>query len=165
MHSVSSFPPTRVSAQRPTPEQIDAVLRAARAIVGIAAASIAEVNDVVTVPQLRVLTMVHTRGPLNLAAVAETLEVNASNASRICDRLTKAGLLDRRDSEADRRNVALTLTEAGRHLVDKVTRHRRSAVEQVLRRINPANRAQLAAALDEFATAAGEPLEDPLTRI
>ena len=41
-----------------------------RALVGVAAASITDVDDVVTVPQLRVLVMLHTRGPMNLAAVA-----------------------------------------------------------------------------------------------
>ena len=41
-------------------------MRASRALVGIAAASIAEVDDMVTVPQLRVLVMVDIRGPLNL---------------------------------------------------------------------------------------------------
>jgi DNA-binding MarR family transcriptional regulator len=53
--------------------------------------------------------------------VAGALDVNPSNASRTCDRLMKAGLLDRRESPDDRRNVTLTLTEAGTWLVDKVT--------------------------------------------
>lgn len=91
---------------------VDAVMRASRALIGIAAASVAEVDDTVTVPQLRVLMMVATRGPLNLAAVAEGLQVSASNASRICDRLLRAGFLDRRDDPSDRRNVVLSLTRA-----------------------------------------------------
>jgi DNA-binding MarR family transcriptional regulator len=133
-------------------------MRASRALVGIAAASIADVVDIVTVPQLRVLVMVATRGPLNLAAVAAGLDVSASNASRICDRLLKAGLLDRRDLPSDRRHITLTLTEAGQALVDKVLDHRRSAVERVLRDMSAHDRKQLAEALDLFATAAGEPV-------
>ena len=85
-----------------------------RALVGIAAASIADVEDVVTVPQFRVLVMLYTRGPMNMAAVATALDVNPSNARRTCDRLMKAGLLDRRESADDRRNVTLTITEEGR---------------------------------------------------
>ena len=42
-------------------------MRASRALVGIAAASIAEVDGTVTVPQLRVLVIIDTRGPQNLA--------------------------------------------------------------------------------------------------
>ena len=161
---MASVRTSRSSSDRPSAGQIDAVLGASRALVGIAAASIAEVDDVVSVPQFRVLVMLHSRGPLNLAAVAAGLDVNPSNASRTCDRLSKAGLLDRRESPEDRRNVTLTLTDAGRRLVDKVTRHRRVAIERVLRNISAAERDRLAKALSAFATAAGEPSdEDVLT--
>lgn len=145
---------------RPSTDQIDAVLRASRALVGIAAASIADVEDLVTVPQLRVLVMVDTRGSLNLAAVAAGLDVNPSNASRTCDRLIKAGLLNRRDSPADRRNLTLTLTDAGRKLVDRVTKHRRTAIAGVLREMSAEDRDLLAGALEHFAAAAGEPSDD-----
>lgn len=148
---------SRPSSNRPSANQIDAVLRASRALVGIAAASIADVDDVVTVPQFRVLVMLYTRGPLNLAAVAAGLEVNPSNASRTCERLSKAGLLDRRELLEDRRNVALTLTAAGRRLVDSVTRHRRVAIERVLRQMSAPERDRLATSLSAFAAAADEP--------
>lgn len=137
--------------------QVDAVLRASRALVGIAAASIAEVDDKVTVPQLRVLVMIYTQGAMNLTRVAEGLEISPSNASRICDRLIRAGLLDRREASADRRHISLSLTEQGRQLVRKVTRHRRRAIERVLRVMSAKERTAVVAALDTFATAAGEP--------
>lgn len=143
----------------PSAQEIDSVLRASRALVGIAAAAIAAVDDSVTVPQLRVLVMVDTRGPLNLAGVATALGVNPSNASRICERLIRADLLDRRESSDDRRNITLSLTEAGRRLVNKVTRHRRTAITRVLRGMDPDDRESLSTALDRFATAAGEPDE------
>ncbi|HZA08877.1 MarR family transcriptional regulator [Mycobacterium sp.] len=158
-------PATRRNA-RVAAAHVDAVMRASRALVGIAAESIAEVDGQVTLPQLRVLVMVSTRGPLNLVAVASGLGVSASNASRICDRLRNAGLLDRRDLPTDRRNVTLTLTDAGRSLVDKVMRHRRTAITRVLRNMDAGEREQLAAALGNFAAAAGETLdEQPLSLI
>ena len=142
--------------------QTDAVLQASRALVAIAASSIAGVADVVTVPQFRVLVMVYTRGPMNLAAVAEDLNVNPSNASRTCDKLIRADLLDRVVSEQDRRNIVLSLTTAGRRLVERVTARRRSAIEKVLRAMSPGQRDALADALTEFARAAGEPVDDAL---
>ncbi len=160
MQGMTLAPRNRPSSDRPSIEQIDAVLRASRALVGIAAASIADVDDVVSVPQFRVLVMLYTRGPLNLAAVAAGLDVNPSNASRTCDRLSKAGLLDRRESPHDRRNVTLTLTDAGRRLVDSVTGHRRVAIERVLRKMSAPQRDRLANALSAFATAADEPSND-----
>lgn len=135
-------------------------MRASRALVGIAAASIAEVDGTVTVPQLRVLVIIDTRGPQNLAAVAAALEVNPSNASRTCDRLIAAGLLHRREATDDRRNVTLTVTPKGKDLVDRVTAHRRKAISRVLRRMPADERDQLAVALDRFAAAAGEPSRD-----
>jgi DNA-binding MarR family transcriptional regulator len=157
--------PRRSATTRVSAAQIDAVMRASRALVGIAAASIAEVDDAVTLPQLRVLVMVSTRGPVNLAAVAAGLEVSASNASRICDRLMKAGLLDRRENPSDRRNVTLTITDQGQAIFNTVTRHRRGAIERVLRNMDARQRKRLAEALDTLATAAGEPVDENLALI
>lgn len=157
-------PPRRANADRPRPEQVDAVLGASRALVGIAAASMAGIDEVVTVPQFRVLVILFSRGPSNLAAVADELAVNPSNASRICDRLGKAGLLERRESSVDRRQLSLTLTPTGRQLVDRVTRRRRIAIERVLRDMPEAERDVLATALSAFAEAAGESVDDAATR-
>jgi DNA-binding MarR family transcriptional regulator len=146
-------------------DQVEAVMAAARALVGIAAASIADVDKIVTLPQLRVLTMIATRGPMNLASVADGLGVGAPSASRICDRLLKAGLLHRQEDPSDRRNVTLTLTQDGRGLIDRVTRHRRTAVRRVLRKMTAAQREAVAEAMNLFATAAGEPLGIDLTLV
>lgn len=135
-------------------------MRASRALVGIAAASISEVDGMVTVPQLRVLVIIDTRGPQNLAAVASVLEVNPSNASRTCDRLIKAGLLHRKESPQDRRHITLTLTDKGKDLVERVSAHRRKAIVRVLRRMPSDERDRLATAFDSFASAAGEPSRD-----
>ncbi len=42
--------------------------------------------------------------------------------------------------------------------MERVTAHRRAAIERVMQKIGPQARDRLAAAFDEFATAAGEPL-------
>ena len=160
---MTASPTGRLTDDERLSHQVDAVLRASRALVGIAAMSLAAVEDVVTVPQWRVLVLIHTRGPMNLASVAAELGVNPSNASRTCDRLTRADLLDRRESEVDRRHVTLTLTLAGRRLVQKVLRQRRKAIEKVLRSMPADARDGLAGALAEFAAAAGESAADPVT--
>lgn len=136
---------------------VDSVLRASRVLVGIAASSIAAIEDAVTVPQLRILVMIDTRGPLSLAAVADALAVNPSNASRACDRLIRAGLLARHASPADRRSITLTLTGKGQELVELVNDHRRAAIGSVLETMSPRDRERVADALADFAAAAGEP--------
>ena len=129
---------------------------AARALVGISARSLVDVDDVVTPPQLRVLVMIASRGPLNLGAVARGLGVHPSNATRACDRLVVAGLLDRRDDPADRRNLLLQLTEEGRTLVDQIMDRRRHAIAEVLDRMPALQRTALIPVLVTFAEAAGE---------
>ena len=156
-----SHPPTaHLGSRTKTGRQIDAVMEASRVLVAVIARSIAETDPALTVPQMRVLTIVNRDGPLNLNAVARALGVHPSNATRTCNRLVEAGLLDRRDNPADRRNIVLTLTPEGRALWTGVMDHRRRAIEQVVRRLAPGERDQLAAGLTAFARAAEEPLEE-----
>jgi DNA-binding MarR family transcriptional regulator len=137
-------------------DDVEATMLAARALVAISAESVAAVDDVVTPPQLRVLVMIASRGPLNLGAVARGLGVHPSNATRTCDRMVTAGLLDRRDDPADRRNLLLQLTDQGRSLVDGVMDRRRVAIAEVLDRMPALQRTALIPVLTSFAEAAGE---------
>ena len=145
-----------VSAASDVADDVDAVMLAARVLVGVSARSMAAVADVVTPPQFRLLVMVASRGPLNLAAVAEGMAVHPSNATRACDRLVVAGLLDRRDNPADRRNLLLELTPAGHELVKRVMNDRRAAIAEILDRMPPSRRRTLAGSMRSFVAAAGE---------
>lgn len=137
-------------------EQVDTVMRTSRVLVGVIAASVEEVGSTVTVPQLRVLVMAADHSPLTLGNVAEGLGVHPSNATRTCDRLVSAGLLNRRDDPHDRRQLQLTLTRKGRRMVDSVLEHRRVAIERVMVQMDPVSAARLGAALSEFLRAAEE---------
>jgi DNA-binding MarR family transcriptional regulator len=140
----------------PAGGDVEAVMAAARVLVAVSAQSVAEVEDVVSLPQLRVLVVLASRGPLNLAAVAGRLGVHSSNATRACDRLVAAGLLDRRDDPADRRYLQLDLTDEGRRLVERVMDHRREAIMDALGRMSAVERVALVPVLRSFAAAAGE---------
>jgi DNA-binding MarR family transcriptional regulator len=100
-----------------------------------------------------VLTLASGVPSLNNSDVARTLAIHISNASRMCDRLVQAGLLDRREAPADRRQVELTLTVSGRDLVDAVTRRRREAFDRVMTRMTAEERHALIEALDSFVRA------------
>lgn len=133
---------------------LDALMRAARHFAAITAASLAQVEERVSVTQLRVLVLAWRRRSVNPTAVAEALGVHLSNASRTCDRLVRAGLLDRRELPADRRHLELRLTDDGARLLDAVMAHRRSAVLRVLQQLTPESRRDLARALSAFSDAA-----------
>lgn len=141
---------------RSTRAQVDTALGALRVFVASAVASMGELDERVTLPQLRVLVMIATQGPQNIAAVAAGLMVNPSNASRTCDRLVRARLLNRQEKPADRRNMTLSLTLRGHELVDAITGYRRGAIEQVLGTMTAAQRRAVTAALGTFVQAASQ---------
>lgn len=142
-----------------TDRQIDALMRAARVMTAISAQAMAAADDVVTMPQLRVLVLAAISGPVSASTVAVSLEVHPSNASRVCERLVQSGLLNRRDSPTDRRQVELTLTPAGDSLVSSMFAHRQAAFSDILGRMPASERTALTRGLESFADAAGEPVE------
>lgn len=129
-------------------------MAATKVITAAVAHSLAAVDAQVSMPQLRVLVMIGANGPMNLSSVAEGLGVNASNASRTCDQLVGAGLLDRREDQRDRRHLVLSMTPAGSELVDIVMRHRRAVLQQVVDGMPPEDRQKLSTALVCFVDAA-----------
>lgn len=154
--------PVQAPAETGTPELaeperlVNAVLGASRALVAVAARSLADLAEDVTLAQYRVLVELASRGPQRSAEIAETLRVERSTAGRMCDRLVRKGLVQRRRESADRRAVRISLTKAGRDLVDEVTRRRRSEIARILRRMPVADRGPVRVALRAFADAAGE---------
>jgi DNA-binding MarR family transcriptional regulator len=150
-----------VTATEPheTDSALDSLMGAARVFAGITAGSLAQVGDMVTMPQLRVLVLASTRPGLNNRQVAEALGVHLSNASRTCDRLVQAGLLDRRESAEDRRRVQLSLTDSGHDLLDTVMAYRRTTFRRILQQLSPNEQAALTRALDTFRERAAEQIE------
>ena len=134
-------------------EQVERVVRGTRAFGAMIAGSLASVDPPITMPQWRVLVLAESE-PQNVKSVAEDLGVHPSNATRLCDRLVRAGLLDRRPLENDRRQVVLTLTARGRNIVDRVFAHRRRTVREVLATMPEEQRASIAEAIDAFVSAA-----------
>lgn len=145
----------------PDPEAtIEAALAASRALVALAARSVAACDEDVTLPQYRMIVVLGTRGSRPLSALATALNVSPPTATRMCDRLVRKGLIARRVSSKDRRQVLLSLTPAGRALLDAVTTHRRDEIQRLLGQIPADRRRALIEAFTLFADASGE-LPDP----
>lgn len=141
---------------RPTRAEIEGVLAATRVLVAISAQSVAKVENRVTLPQLRVLVIIASRGPQNLNSVAQALGVHPSNVTRICNKLVHGGLIHRGDDPTDRRHLVLQLTESGRQLVHTINEHRRAAIATILAKMRIEQRRSLVPELLAFADAAGE---------
>lgn len=143
------------SAQNRTDQLVDAVLGASRALVAVAARSLDDLAEDVTLAQYRVLVELAARGPQRVAELASVLGVERSTASRMCDRLVRKRLVHRRRESLDRRAVKVALVAEGRRLVDRVTVRRREEITRILVRLAPRDRAAVLRGLRAFADAAG----------
>jgi DNA-binding MarR family transcriptional regulator len=137
-------------------ELVDAVLGASRALVAVAARSLASVAEDVTLAQYRVLVELASRGPQRVADLASALAVDRSTATRMSDRLARKDLVHRRRISSDRRGVRVSLTPAGRGLIAEVSRTRRAEISAILTRMPPSDTHAVFVALRAFASAAGE---------
>ncbi|MDT0203033.1 MarR family transcriptional regulator [Nocardioides sp. AE5] len=132
--------PARTSA-----DELLAFEDATRDLVGIALRSVADLE--LSLPQFRLLLVLHEQGPSPSTQVARALGVVGSTVTRLADRLDASGHLSRGTDPGNRSVVTLALTEEGRSLVRQVTNQRRRDLRRALDQLSPAERAACAAAL------------------
>jgi DNA-binding MarR family transcriptional regulator len=135
---------------------VDAVLSASRVLVAVAARSLGDVAEEVTLTQYRTLVVLASQGPKSLAELAEAVDVTPPTATRMCDRLIKKGLILRRHDRGDRRLIRLTLATKGRELVDAVTQRRRTEIAYLMEAVPLDQQAALVHSLQRLTAAAGE---------
>ena len=135
---------------------VDSVLAASRALVAVAARSLAGTEAEVTLPQYRALVLLASRGPQRSLDLAEALDVNQSTATRMCDRLERKGLIARVRPDDNRRTVIVTISRGGAALVAAVTSRRRDELRRILSKMTPEDQTTLVPVLRAFADAAGE---------
>jgi DNA-binding MarR family transcriptional regulator len=134
-----------------------AVDRAAEALLAVWDAAREGAADRVSGSQLRAMLVVEEFDGINLRGLAASLGMILSSASRLCDRLVAAGMLERFPGRTDRREIALHLTKAGHRLLGELRAERRRRLTEVLSRMSPAARQALLRGLSEFGAAAGKP--------
>lgn len=139
-------------------DTVDTVIATTRVLIGMAIRSINTVDDTITVAQHRVLVLLGAGGPQTITDIAAELGVNPSNATRHCDRLHRMGLVAKQRSRSDRRLVEVTLTRAGKDLLDAVTEARRTEVLAALKHLDAAQQDAAVRALAAFNDAAREAL-------
>ncbi|GLW55125.1 MarR family winged helix-turn-helix transcriptional regulator [Kitasatospora phosalacinea] len=136
---------------------VTAVLTASRVLVAISARSLGEVAESLTLPQFRMLVLLHSRGAMSLSRLAEHLAVNPSTAMRMLERLTAAGMVVRDTRPDDRREVRAALTDQGARTVVEATERRREEIRRIVQAMPARQRAGLVQALRAFADAGAEP--------
>lgn len=137
-------------------DAVDAVLTASRALIAVATTSLGAAAEETTIAQYRSLVVLASRGPQRLVDLAGALGVAPSTACRMCDRLVRKGLIRRTRARTDRRAVLVSITGAGRAVIDQATARRRELIAGILAELPSGLQRDVAAALRAFAEAAGE---------
>jgi DNA-binding MarR family transcriptional regulator len=145
-----------VTMRQTSTSAADATLLVSRALLGVVARSVSSALEFVTLPQFRVLVVLSANAPMRMGALAERVHANQSTFSRSMDKIVTGGWAERSTSPDSRREVLISLTPAGRALVDEVTERRHVEISTILERLTLSEQDSVRAALELFAIAAGE---------
>ncbi|GIJ38634.1 hypothetical protein Vwe01_19590 [Micromonospora andamanensis] len=108
----------------------------------------------ISTAQLRAVMLVERHDGINLRRLATGLDMLLSSASRLCDRLVAAGMLEREPGRADRREISLHLTAEARRLLAELRDDRRQHLAAILADMTPEAREALLRGLRAFDEAA-----------
>ncbi|MEV0153299.1 MarR family transcriptional regulator [Micromonospora sp. NPDC050686] len=127
---------------------------AAATLLGVWEAARERTTSRLSTAQLRAVMVVEQHDGINLRRLANRLDMLLSSASRLCDRLVAAGMLEREPSRADRREICLHLTPESRGLLAELRDDRRRRLAEILAGMSPDGREALLAGVAEFDEAA-----------
>jgi DNA-binding MarR family transcriptional regulator len=97
-----------------------------------------------------VLAVINRQGTIRVSRLAERLEVDQSTVSRQIRPLEELGLIVRSEDPDDRRVVWLTVTDAGREVIQRVKKMVHDNVEAALATWSPDDRELLGTLLERF---------------
>jgi DNA-binding MarR family transcriptional regulator len=110
----------------------------------------------VTGGQVTLLFVISQNPGVGLGELAELERIATPTASGLVDRLERAQLIERVRSETDRRRVGLTITPAGRRKLAAIRARRTVWLAERLRRLDPAQRAVVEAAVEPLRSLLGD---------
>ncbi|HEY9854974.1 MAG TPA: MarR family transcriptional regulator, partial [Stenomitos sp.] len=106
-----------------------------------------------TSAQVEALHFLVRHDPACVGDLADGLDVSYPAATKAVDRLVAKGMVTRKESERDRRLSELTVTEAGREVIERLKLARRSRLETIFARMASEDQRALLKGLKGFITA------------
>ncbi len=103
---------------------------------------------------VRMLILLYQRGPSTIGVLARRLGIACSTATEAVASLEARGRVVKRRSQADRRQVVVSLTPEADAIAARVLSQRRAVLEDVLGRLSPSDRAAFVRGLLLLAQAA-----------
>jgi DNA-binding MarR family transcriptional regulator len=128
----------------------DSVISAGHLLIQVTGEALERLAPQINLTDFRALTLLDRDGPIRLIDIAALLEVTPTTATRLADRLSALGLVERVRQTDDRRAIQLAIASPGRRLVAKVLDRRRHAVSALLRGSSVADRTAALRLLDRI---------------
>ena len=104
-----------------------------------------------TLPQFRLLCWLQAHPDATMHEAAAAVQVKASTATMLVDRLSGHALVRRSRVAGDRRKVQLRLTAKGANVLDEIARQRERALQETFRHLSPRERNNYLAILEKLA--------------
>ncbi len=105
-----------------------------------------------TPAQLRVLQIVEERGSVTPKALATQMGIRQASVTTLVDKLVTRGMVERVPSKTDRRQTNVTVTDAGRAMVESAPDALQQRYVQAFEALKDWEQAQLIASLERVAT-------------
>jgi DNA-binding MarR family transcriptional regulator len=107
-----------------------------------------ETHTGLTPTQVAALATLQRRGPVPLGVLADAERISAPTATKVVDKLARAGLVERRAHPEDRRVSLVAVTPAGHELLTATRRHKTAWLATRLAALDPADRDRLLDAVE-----------------
>ena len=104
----------------------------------------------------RILDMLLHKGPMPVNAIGPKVNLNPGSVSVAVDRLYKKGLVDRVESESDRRVRTVSLTEKGRGIFLPIFRQHAALLKRAFQDVLPDEQRQMEEVLKKIGRRAEE---------
>jgi len=166
--------PRRVPSTRPSPP-VDAEWAAAleqtataydRLVGVISVARTPELlESTITMAQLKVLMLLSVVGEQRMSDLAGQLGVSLSTVSGLVDRLVDAGLVQRREAAADRRQVLVSVTAEGSRFMDRFQELGAGHLRQLLAQLDTESLAIVRRAIEVLLEAAAASQSAPVSEV
>ena len=108
-----------------------------------------------TMPQLRLMYLLHLEDGRPVGALAEEMSVRPATVTGLTDRLVRQRLIKRQADPHDRRVVRIVLTAEGRRVLGEIEAASRAYLDAVFERMGKEQVRHLIEAFDSFSSTAG----------
>jgi DNA-binding MarR family transcriptional regulator len=106
------------------------------------------ISDRAALTASMVMDTLHREGPVRVTALAAATGIGQPSMTELVQRLERQGLVTRVDDPEDGRAALISITNAGRALIDDKRRNRRQRLAELLATLTPHDEATLTLAMD-----------------